>query len=112
MHSYKPRFSSRLQWDLRANRISTLLEAKRAGGARILDLTESNPTAAGLSYPSDEIAGSLADAHALLYEPSASGLLSAREAIASRYTATEADRIILTASTSEAYSYLFKLLAD
>jgi len=109
-------FSSRLNWDLRPNRISVLLEAKRRAGARILDLTESNPTQAGFSYPTAEILEALGDARSLRYEPSASGAVEARDAVAAYYAArgasVAADRIVLTASTSEAYSYVFKLLAD
>lgn len=109
-------FSSRLSWDLRPNRLSELLTAKRRSGAAILDLTESNPTHAGLDYPAEEIAQALASPASLLYEPSPAGLPQAREAVAADYAArgktVEPDRILLTASTSEAYSYLFKLLAD
>ncbi len=109
-------FSSRLNWDLRPNRISALLEARRRAGARILDLTESNPTHAGLSYPAVEILQALGDARSLRYEPSPAGAAEAREAVAAYYAArgasVAADRIVLTASTSEAYSHLFKLLAD
>jgi len=108
-------FSSRLSWDLRPNRLSELLEAKRLSGTAILDLTESNPTRAGLAYPAEEIAQSLASPASLLYEPAPAGLPAAREAVAAYYAArgrtVEPDRILLTASTSEAYSYLFKLLA-
>ena len=109
-------FSSRLSWDLRPNRLSELLEAKRRSGAAILDLTESNPTRAGLDYPAEEIAQALASPASLLYEPSPDGLPQAREAVAGYYAArgvsVEPDRVLLTASTSEAYSHLFKLLAD
>jgi alanine-synthesizing transaminase len=105
-------FSSRLDWDLRLNPLSLLVEEKRRGGARLLDLTESNPTRAGFLYPSD----GLLDAGALRYEPSPRGLASAREAVSRYYAERGADvpasRILLTASTSEAYAYLFKLLAD
>ena len=109
-------FSSRLPWDLRPNRLSELLEARRRSGAAILDLTESNPTRAGFDYPAKEIAQSLADESSLLYEPRPAGLPRAREAVAAEYTVrgkkVEPERILLTASTSEAYSHLFKLLAD
>jgi aspartate/methionine/tyrosine aminotransferase len=109
-------FSSRLNWDLRPNRISALLEARRRAGAPILDLTESNPTHAGLSYPEAEILAALGDARSLRYEPSPAGAADAREAVAAYYAArgasVPADRIVLTASTSEAYGHLFKLLAD
>jgi len=109
-------FSSRLNWDLRPNRISVLLEGRRRAGARILDLTESNPTRAGLSYPAAEILEALGDARSLRYEPSPAGAPEARGAVAAYYawrgTSVAADRIVLTASTSEAYGYVFKLLAD
>ena len=109
-------FSLRLHWDLRPNRIATLLEAKRRGGAVILDLTESNPTRAGFSYPAEEILQAFADRRSLVYEPAPAGLLQAREAVAGYYSARgqsiKPERILLTASTSEAYSYLFKLVAD
>jgi alanine-synthesizing transaminase len=78
----------------------------------VLDLTESNPTRAGLEYPRAEILDALSDARALQYDPEPRGLLSAREAVAGYYGNVPASRILLTASTSEAYSYLFKLLCD
>jgi aspartate/methionine/tyrosine aminotransferase len=105
-------FSSRLRWNQPANRLSTLIAAKRAAGEPVLDLTESNPTRAGFAYP-EELLAPLADPRALLYEPLPQGLLSARAAVAEYYGgAIPVDRILLTASTSEAYSYLFQLLAD
>jgi len=109
-------FSSRLPDNLRPNRLSELLEAKRRAGAAILDLTESNPTRAGFVYPAEEILQALTDARSLRYEPSPPGLPEAREAVACYYAerrqTVERDRILLTAGTSEAYSYLFKLLCD
>jgi aspartate/methionine/tyrosine aminotransferase len=79
-------------------------------------LTESNPTRAGLIYPSADILATLADERALRYDPAPRGLCSARETVAAYYRERGADvppeRILLTASTSEAYAYLFKLLAD
>ncbi len=110
------RFSSRLHWDLRPNRLAALLEERRRAGTGVLDLTESNPTRAGLPYPAGEILAPLAGERALLYEPSPVGLASAREAVCAYYAArgqaVAPDRVVLTASTSEAYAYLFKLLAD
>src|SRR5262249_49037140 len=103
-------FSSRLRWDLRPNRITELLEAKRREGRSILDLTESNPTRAGLRYPA-EMLRAFDDPHLLEYEPSPAGSVAAREAVAVYYAArgfqVPASRILLTASTSEAYAYLF-----
>jgi len=109
-------FSSRLDWDLRPNRISASLEAKRREGAEILDLTESNPTRAGLAYPADEILTALADPRSLAYEPLPAGSPEARIAVSAYYAARGEDvapaRILLTASTSEAYAYVFKLLCN
>lgn len=78
----------------------------------MLDLTESNPTRAGFEYPREEILDALADPRALRYDPDPRGLLSAREAVASYYGNIPVSRILLTASTSEAYAYLFKLLCN
>jgi alanine-synthesizing transaminase len=110
-------FSSRLHWDLRPNPLTELLRRKRAAGAAILDLTESNPTRAGLRYPAEEILGALADSRALVYEPAPAGLDTAREAVARDYyaplgKAVDPSRILLTASTSEAYAYVMKLLTE
>lgn len=109
-------FSSRLQWSLPPNRLSTLLAEMRQAGSEVLDLTESNPTRAGLAYPDTEILAALSDASALHYHPSPRGLETAREAVAGYYrdrgTPVLSRNILLTASTSEAYAYLFKLLAN
>ena len=108
--------SSRLQWDSQPNPLSRLLAEKRRSGAVILDLTKSNPTHAGFDYPGGELLAALADSRALFYDPDPRGLLSARAAVAEYYAQRGVDlpasRILLTASTSEAYSYLFKLLAN
>jgi alanine-synthesizing transaminase len=108
-------FSSRLHWDTRPNRLSQLLSEKRRSGAPVLDLTESNPTHAGLHYPAG-IVEAFRDPRMLVYEPVAAGALQAREAVSAYYAArghaVDPGRILLTASTSEAYAYLFKLLAD
>ncbi|HEY9139697.1 MAG TPA: pyridoxal phosphate-dependent aminotransferase [Bryobacteraceae bacterium] len=108
-------FSSRFHWDLQPNRLTGLLAAKRGRGTRILDLTQSNPTRAGIEYP-EELRRVFDDPGVLRYDPAPAGSLAAREAVASYYRrrghAVEPTRILLTASTSEGYSYLFKLLAD
>ncbi len=92
-----------------------MLSEKRQAGIEVLDLTESNPTRAGLSYQ-PEIVACLADPAALRYDPRPEGLLSARQAVCRYYAGldcvVEPERLLLTASTSEAYQYLFKLLAD
>ena len=109
-------FSSRLTASTEVNRITRRLRELRAAGRPILDLTESNPTRAGIEYPAEEIAGLLADPRALTYEPEPAGLPPAREAVAAYYAErgeqVDASRILLTASTSEGYAYLFKLLAN
>jgi aspartate/methionine/tyrosine aminotransferase len=108
-------FSERTRWDLRPNRLAERLAAKRAAGVRILDLTESNPTRAGLPCP-DDLLALLARAEARRYEPSPFGLPAAREAVAADFARrgcpVPADRLVLSASTSEAYAFLFKLLCD
>jgi aspartate/methionine/tyrosine aminotransferase len=109
-------FSSRLSLDLRPNRLSQALAEQRRHGATILDLTESNPTHAALDYPGRQIIDALADPRALSYDPTPAGLADARASISAWYAPrgeqVSADQILLTASTSEAYAYLFKLLAD
>jgi alanine-synthesizing transaminase len=108
-------FSSRFHWDLRPNRLTELQREKRKAGAHVLDLTESNPTHAGLEYPR-EIVRAMADERALRYDPAPAGMAEAREAVAGYYAArglqVAPERILLTASTSEGYAYLFKLLCD
>lgn len=109
-------FSSRLDWDLRPNRLSVLLDAKRRAGAPILDLTESNPTRAGFQYPGARILEAISDPRSLLYEPLPAGSPEARAAVAAYYQArghaVAPERILITASTSESYAWLFKLLAN
>lgn len=104
-------YSSRLPWHTQPNRLSQLRE--RSGG--YLDLTVSNPTGAGLTH-SEAVLEALRHPQALQYQPSAAGLSAAREAVSAYYfrrgITVDPDNILLTASTSEAYSYLFKLLAD
>ena len=100
------KFSNRLPLELTINALSTLLCEKRREGIPVLDLTESNPTHAGIIYPAAGFTASIAS-----YNPEPFGLLPAREFIANTYGAS-ADRVVLTASTSEAYSWLFKLFCD
>ncbi len=104
------KFSGRLPHDLHPNALTELLREKRQAGAHVLDVTESNPTHAGIEYPAGFLASLGAEA-ALRYEPEPFGLRAARETIAQEYGA-EVDRVVMTASTSEAYSWLFKLLCD
>ena len=100
---------------LRTNRLAEELARLRSAGRRIDDLTASDPTRAGLPYPRDLLAP-LAAPEALVYEPAPFGLAVAREAVAAhlagRGVRVRPDRVVLTASTSEAYSLLFKVLCD
>jgi alanine-synthesizing transaminase len=109
------KFSERVPSDLTPNPITTALAGLRSRGASIIDLTESNPTRVGLAYRGD-LLGPLANPASLTYEPSPFGLECARAEVAADYRrrGLEVDpaRIVLTASTSEAYSLLFKLLCD
>jgi len=108
-------FSARLPNDRSSNRLTRAIQQARADSRPILDLTEANPTRAGFHYP-DDLLAPVADARGLLYEPRPFGLPDARQAVARDYArrgmSVSAERILLTASTSEAYSVLFKLLAD
>jgi hypothetical protein len=95
------------------NRIAAALEEHRRSGRPVLDLTETNPTRVGLPMPEAEIRAALADARALRYEPTPFGHAAARAAVAAYHgDAVPPEQIVLTASTSEAYALLFKLLAD
>jgi alanine-synthesizing transaminase len=110
------RFSTRFKWNLDSNRLALLLEEKRREHARVLDLTLSNPTRVGLKYPADAVLNALGRPEAIAYDPSPRGLSVAREAVSDYYRERgfEVDpaHLHLTSSTSEGYSYLFKLLAD
>ena len=101
------RFSRRTNWNPAPNRLS-LARAKHPDA---LDLTVSNPTRVGLPYPLDELSQVMARAARAAYDPEPLGLPVAREAVA-RLLGCEAGEIVITASTSEAYSFLFKLLCD
>jgi alanine-synthesizing transaminase len=106
-------FSRRLPWTTESNSLSRLLDQKHAAGGPILDLTESNPTRIGIEYPREAILAALADPRILQYQPSPQGMLEAREAVSAYYAGDiPPEQILLTASTSEAYAYLFKLLCD
>lgn len=111
----RPMFSRRTGWDLRANRLSRILSEKRAAGTTVLDLTETNPTRVGLRCPED-LLSLLARPSGRDYIPESLGLLSARQAVAADLARggapVDPDRIVLSASTSEAYAFLFKLLCD
>lgn len=109
-----PPFSRRTDWHLEPGAVARTFAEARARGP-VLDLTETNPTIVGLVEPAKllPLLGSAAGAR---YEPSALGLAAAREAIARQYRAEGHDvtsaRVAISASTSEAYAWCFKLLAD
>ena len=108
-------FSARTGWPLKANRLHQLAATRRAAGT-LVDLTVTNPTACGFEYPRERMLAALGAAAALTYEPHPLGLVRAREAVAAYYAdrgiAVPVDRLVLTASTSEAYAHLFRLLCD
>jgi len=108
-------FSDRVPGDLAVNRLTAAVANMRVSGRPFIDLTLSNPTRAQLDYPADMLAP-LADPRALVYAPSPLGAADARASVAAEYArqglAVAADRIVLTASTSDTYSAIFKLLAN
>jgi alanine-synthesizing transaminase len=108
-------FSRRVPEDRRPNRLAVALADARRRGGPLIDLTVSNPTRVGIRYP-EALFAALADPRALTYRPEPFGLREARDAVAGAYARRSVpvapDRIMLTASTSEAYSLLFKLLCD
>jgi aspartate/methionine/tyrosine aminotransferase len=112
------RFSRRLPAARAPNRLALLLRQRREADRPTLDLTETNPTAAGLQWPSSRLESLLVPETAG-YRPTPRGLAAARQAVATDMgggagsrPAPDPGRVILTASTSEAYAYLFKLLCD
>ena len=109
-------FSSRSGVDLAPNALATALEEALTRSRPVLDLTAANPTCASIPYDRGAILSALAQPASLVYAPSPFGLAAAREAVARELSAhgpgVEAPQIVLTASTSEAYAFLFKLLCD
>jgi alanine-synthesizing transaminase len=106
-------FSERVPRSLSPNRITRAVAAARSGTTPLVDLTITNPTCAGIHYPVDVLAA-LSSPDGLKYTPEPFGMLSARAAVAADYARrgelVDPGRIVLTASTSEAYTLLFKLL--
>lgn len=109
-------FSERSGLNREPNLVSQVQAGLRRAGRSILDLTVSNPTQAGIPYDADAICRALADPRMLRYEPDPLGTFAAREAVCASWrevgVETTPERVLLTASTSEAYGYLFKLLCD
>jgi alanine-synthesizing transaminase len=109
-------FASRTDWNLKPNRLAEALERHKSSGRRLLDLSASNPTECGFYYDTPSIMRSLCSPSALQYHPDPKGLKSARRAVTDYYAAhgeqVSIDDFILTASTSEAYSFIFRLLCN
>ena len=111
-------YSDRTNWKLTRNRLSEALEEVTSSGARVLDLTISNPTRAGLHYDDSRILQSLASPRSMEYDPQPKGLPAARAAVADYYQTghgihrLDPERLILTTSTSEGYSFVFRLLCN
>ena len=109
------RFSERTGWNTEESELARAHRLRRQAGLPIADLTASNPTRCGFRYP-DSLLAALADPRALDYDPQPRGLLPAREAVCRYYAdhgvALDPSQIMLTTSTSEAYSFLFRLLCD
>jgi len=109
-------FAQRTDWRLTPNRLSNAIDERRQQGRDLLDLTESNPTHCGFTYDTQEILRAVSDPRSLTYQPDARGLLAARQAVTDYYgeknIIIDPRQIFLTTSTSEAYSYVFRLLAD
>ena len=109
-------FSRRTAWNLTTNRYTEALDAHRRTGRELLDLTASDPTTVGLHYRTETLLQALTSRDALTYGPTPKGLIAAREAIAAYYaekgSAVSFDDLLLTTSTSEAYSFIFRLLCD
>jgi len=110
------RFSRRTGWDLTESSFASALRQARASARRLWDLTISNPTRCGFDYDADALLPPLTGLQALSYNPDPRGLVNARAAVARYYSAHHAevglDDLLLTTSTSESYSYLFRLLCD
>jgi alanine-synthesizing transaminase len=113
-------FAARTNWNLKTNRLSEALARHRAAGNPLLDLTASNPTTCGFHYDHGAILQALASPASLVYTPEPKGLESARRAVAAYYAERGDDvaqqdfieYIILTTSTSEAYSFVFRTLCN
>jgi len=109
-------FADRTKWNLAPNRLSEALARHRAAGKPLVDLTVSNPTECGFTYDERAILEALQHPGALKYQPEPQGLVSARRSVGGYYAERGVnvgiDDIFLTTSTSEAYSYVFRLLCN
>ena len=104
-------FSRRAHWSAPLNALTRAREERLRQGMPLLDLTVSNPTRAGLPYPEDQLSAAYARGARAVYDAQPLGMLPAREVVAAHLDCEAAD-VVITASTSEAYSFLFKLLTD
>src|ERR1700722_1296380 len=111
-------FSERTNWRLSPNALTRAIREARASGQKLLDLTVSNPTDAGVGPDAEIVLAALANPNAMHYDPQPRGLFGARQAVCRYYCESHAvfdldpDRLLLTTSTSEAYSYVFRLLCN
>jgi alanine-synthesizing transaminase len=109
-------FADRTNWNLKPNRLSEALERHKSGGRKLLDLSASNPTECGFIYDAPAIMRALCSPASLQYHPDPRGLKTARQAVSAYYSArnesVSIDDLLLTASTSEAYSFIFRLLCN
>lgn len=111
-------FSHRTNWRLSPNALTRALKEARASEQKILDLTVSNPTEAGVRPDPEIVLAALVNPEAMHYDPQPRGLLEARQAVCRYYRESheifdlDPERLILTTSTSEAYSYVFRLLCN
>ncbi len=109
-------FASRTDWNLKTNRLAEALERHKSSGRRLLDLSASNPTECGFTYDAPAIMRALCSPASLQYHPDPKGLKSARQSVSDYYAdhgeRVAIDDLILTASTSEAYSFIFRLLCN
>ena len=108
-------FASRTGWALEPNRFSASLERHRASAKKTLDLTESNPTRCGFAYD-PALLSALADRRGLAYDPHPKGVYAARQAVCGYYqqrgAEVDPEQVIFTASTSEGYTFIFRLLCE
>lgn len=111
-----PIFARRTDWNLTTNLYTRALEEHRRSGRELLDLTVSNPTEAGFTFEDERILGALRSTESMRYEPASKGLFSARQAVARYYADHQVnvhpEHLLLTTSTSEAYTWCFRLLCE